>query len=798
MRAFLFDLRYSLRVLARAPMVTFIALAALALGIGVNTAIFSVVYAVVLKPLPYAAGGRLYQIAQQNPAGKLTGAAFPDFLEWRDRAKSLEMLSTSTFRALTMAGVREPENLYAQAVSSDLFPLLGIQPLAGRWFTEEDFRPGAPQTAILSYRLWQRSFAGDRDVIGRSITLNGRGATVAGVMPAEFQYPHPAFEIWIPWQFTAGEMQNGTAFNLRVAGRLKPGISIETAIAELNALTAGPRQKFPTTHRDVYAVVTPMSEKLFGDYRLKLMVLLGAVVFILLIACANIANLLLARAASRSNEIAIRTALGASRWRIARQTMAESLVLAVAGGLLGILIASWASAALISFFPGANYVPRLDQTRLDAPVLLFALAASLATGFLFGAAPAWRASRLSIAGRLNEGGRGNAGSSRNWMRSALVVSEIAFSLILLAGAGVMLRSFLRLIAAQPGFHTEHILTVKAAAPGTAGDQKQVQRYGAMLGRIRALPGVTSAAVVSALPLGNVSEGTVFYLPQDPNPQRVALHVVSPEYFKTMSIPLLAGRVFTDADDQNAKPVAVVSETLARRYWPGENPIGKRANVGGQASPQWIEIAGVVADTKVESLSDAPKPQYYRPFPQFVRAESASLVIRTTGDPVALAPAVREAIHSAEPSQPIGAITSMAESVRAATAQPRFYTALLALFAALAVLLAAAGVYGVMAYTVTQRRHELGVRAALGASPAAILRLVIGQGAWQALAGIALGLAGAFGLTRFLSAQLYGVTATDPLTFAAVSTGLLAVALAATYFPARRAATVDPMETLRHE
>ena len=796
------DIRYALRALRKTPGFTLVALLALALGIGANTAIFSVVYAVLLKPLPYAAGDRLYQLSEQNPSGKLNGATFADFATWRERSKSFEMLSISAYRSVTMtAPGTPPENIFSRVVSNDLFPLLGVQPLLGRWFREDEFRTGAPGAAILSYRLWQRSFAGDPNVVGRELTLNGRGATVVGVMPPDFIYPHPAFEMWMPWQITADNLANRVSFNIPVIARLKPGASLREATAEMNGIAASLAQQFPNTHREVRTTIDPLKEKIVGTQRVALLVLLAAAGFVLLIACANVANLLLARAATRRGEIAIRAALGAGRWRIVRQLLTESMLLALGGCAAGVMLALWGSTALIATFPKGLYVPRLDQTAIDAPVLAFALTAALLTGILFGIAPAWHASRVELNRFLGESGRSNAGQRSNWMRGALVVVEIAFSLVLLIGAGLMLRSFARLVDVQPGFHPEHVLTVKTPAPGFAeGDRaKQAQRYRQMMSEIGALPGVESVGIVSALPLGNVMEAGTFYIEGAvTETQRVPFHSVGGDYFAAMGIPVVRGRAFTDADAGEAPPVAIVNETLARQYWPSENPIGKRITMANPRSGPWATIVGIVADVKYQAVADPPAPELYRPFAQFVRPDSASLVIRTKDDPVALAASVRERIRASQPMQPIGDITTMSQVVADSVARPRFYAALIAIFAVLALALAAAGVYGVMAYLVTQRMHELGVRVALGASPREIVQLVIGQGATLALIGIACGLAGAWGLTRYLTSELYGVTSTDPVTFTAVSALLLAVALAANYIPARRAARLDPMETLRNE
>ena len=801
------DLRYGLRMLAKNPAFTIIAVLALALGIGANSAIFSVVNRVLLQPLPYKNPEQLVIVWEENSKQgfpKDTPAA-ANYVDWRDQNHVFEAMAAIGDISFNLTGVGDPERMDGRRVSASLFPLLGVEPQLGRAFRPEEDKPGANQVVIMSYGLWQRRFGGDPGIIGKPINLNGKSFTVVGVMPRSFQFPTRNDQLWIPIAFDAKEAGNRGAHYLEVIARLKPGITLEQAQAEMTTIAARLQQKYPATNTSIGAVVTPLHEQVVGKIKAALLVLLGAVAFVLLIACANVANLLLARAAVRQKEIALRLALGASRARLIRQFLTESVLLASLGGMVGLLFSLAGLSVLKGFIP-----PNISQAQnisIDAKVLMFTMLVSLVTGLIFGLAPALQAAHFNLNDTLKESGRDSAAGSRgNRIRGLLVISEVAVSFILLIGAGLLINSFLRLRNVDPGFRADHVLTMTIVLPDVRypDRKRRAPFYDELIRRVEALPGVTSAAVVTDVPLTNSgnSVGVSIEGRADPAPDRMPIvitRMISSHYFKTMSIPLLNGRELTEQDKADSTPVAVISETTARLFWPGEDPLGKRIKVGESASTnQWLTVVGVVKDVRQYELGIEPKPQMYLPHSQNEFFDPRALVVRTNVDPLSLAATVRKTVWEIDKDQPVSDINTMEQVVSESVARQRFSMLLLGVFAGLALVLAAVGIYGVMSYSVAQRTHEIGIRMALGAQRNDVLRLTIWQGFKLVITGVTIGLAVAFVLTRVMSSLLFGISATDPITFLAISFVLVAVALIASYVPALRATRVDPMLALRYE
>ncbi|HEX8559122.1 MAG TPA: ABC transporter permease [Pyrinomonadaceae bacterium] len=809
MRTLLKDIRYAARTLLKSPGFTAVAVAALALGIGANTAIFSVVKAVLLNPLPYPQAERLVWVRESNPAADIPDepASAPNFNDWRAQGRSFEGLAAFANSAVTLTdGDDEPERLPAVSTSANFFEVLGVAPAVGRGFMPEEEAAGRNRVAVISHGLWQRRFGASRQALGQTLTLNGAAYTVVGVAPPDFKHPvagpKPP-ELWLPIAFNFAQAARRSDY-LNVVGRLKGGAGVEQARAELAAVAARLAQEYPTTNAGWTVTVAPLHERVVGNVRQSLWVLMGVVAFLLLIACANVANLLLARAASRRQEVAVRTALGAGRARIIRQFLTESLLLALAGGGLGLLLAAWGVELLVALSPGN--IPRLDEVGLDARVLLFTLCVSAATGVVFGLLPALSASKGDLSGSLKEGGsRGStAGRGASRLRSTLVVAEIAITVVLLAGAGLMVRSFLAIQSVDPGFRPERILTFDFALPAAKykGEPEIAAFYEQFAARAAALPGVERAALVSALPLAGGADILAFVVEGRPElpPEKVqdaAFYTVTPDYFELMGIRHVRGERLDGRHREGAPDACVINETMARKYWPGEDPVGKRLNTGNPATNPWVTVVGVVADTRSSALEKEPYPQVYLPALQF-RQRSMTFVARTSGDPLALTPAVRRELSAMDKDLPLYNVRTMEQVLAASVSRRRFQMTLIGAFAGVGLLLAAVGIYGVISYSVAQRRHEIGVRMALGARGGDILRLVVGQGLGLTAAGVGVGLAAAFALTRVLSSLLYGVSAADPLTFACVALALVGVALAACLAPARRATKVDPMEALRYE
>ena len=804
MRTILRDLKFGWRMLARNPGFTAVAVLTLALGIGANTAIFSVVNAVLLRPLAYSSPDRLVQIWSTDLKNKSSQApdSYPDFLDWRAQNQAFEGMAAYNWATFTLTGSKEPVHVDGLVCSANLFSVLGVQPALGRLFLPEEDRPGH-HVVILSHNLWQQRFGGDPGVVGRSVRLNRMVFTIAGVMPPGFDFPIQAkpIEVWVA-QGVDSEVPNRASHMFGVIARLRPGVSLERATAEMTAIEARLARAYPESDRDVGVKLVPEQEDLVGSVRTAMLILFGAVVLVLLIACANVANLLLARAARREREIGIRGALGAGRWRIVRQLLTESFLLSALGGALGLFLAWWGTGWLARF--GPPDIPRLSEIAIDGRVLAFTLAASLATAVIFGLAPALRSARTNLIESLKTGGAGTgAGTRRHRLRSVLVVSEVALTLILLTGAGLLVNSLFRLARIDPGFHPQGVLTFAvdlADADYTA--PQAVARFDQLLDKIRHTPGVTSAAVGTTLPLSQIDVMyTGFQIAGQPTSQwhMAALNVVSPDLFRTLGVPLLAGRDFTAADNQKAPPVIIVSQSLARQFFPGQNSIGKSIKSGYNAGNEMPlrQIIGVVADMRRDSLTDEPLPAFYLPVGQLPSASMRFLVRSAMSAPGSV-DTMRAAVWSVDRNLPVYDIRTLDQYLGLALAQRRFNASLLGLFGALAVVLSAVGLYGVISCSVGQRMHEFGIRMALGAEHFDVMRMALRQGLTLVLIGLALGLAGALALTRFLSSLLYGVKPGDPLTFTIVSAVLTAVALFACYVPARRAATIHPMAALRYE
>jgi putative ABC transport system permease protein len=796
------DLRYGARTLLKKPGFTLIAVLTLSLGIGANTAIFSVVNAVLLRALPYPQPDRLLVLTEKTRRGRL-GVAYPNFRDWRERAQSFTEMAGFRSALLNLTGMDKPDRLQGREVSWNFFRLLGVRPQLGRMFVEEDDKADAASTTLLSHALWQKKFSGDTAVIGKTISLNGSSFTVIGVLPAGFEF-FRRDDLFVPLGNTLSpaDQGRGNHSGLNALAGLKEGVSVAQASAEMDTLAAQLERAYPDTNSGVGALTYRLRDRYTSDVSRALWVLLAAVGFVLLIACVNVANLLLVRAAERQKEIAIRLALGAGRWRIVRQLLSESLLLAAVSGLAGLLVGVWLLEGLLKLAPEG--VALLSQTRLDATVLSFTLGVSLLTGLLFGMLPAWQSAWGGLHASLKEGGRASAGAMGERMRKGLLVAEVGLSLVLLVGAGLMLRTVHRLTRVDPGFATENLLTMQFNLPRNVYPEPRLQSfYNEIIPRIEALPGVRAAALTLSLPIDGSNWNSVFIAADLPVPPRAdlpssAFIPVSANYFNAMGIRLLKGRVFTEADTAGKPAVTVINETLAARLWPGADPIGKRLKQGWpEDETPWREVIGVVADVKLNGVNSDTPLQSYLPLSQ----ESSgflNLVVRASGNPLNFAATVEQTIHSLDRDLPVFNVYLMDQLLSSAIVWQRLMMALLLGFAVLALLLAAVGIYGVISYSVRLRSHEIGVRMALGASAVDVLRLIVGQGMKLTLAGVALGLLSAFAITRWMESLLFGVRATDPLTFAVIPLLLTAVALLACWIPARRATKVDPMIALRCE
>jgi putative ABC transport system permease protein len=813
METLLRDVRYGIRIFLQRPAFAVIAVLMLALGIGANTAVFSVVNAVLLSPFPYEEPDRLVIVWERQLQQRLPFmfASPPNYADWRDEQSSFEEMAAFDSRGLFLKQGNENVRVMASRSTASLFSLLKVPPLLGSVFTAENDEPGKGQVVVLSHAMWRDRFGADASLIGRQITLDDQPYTVLGVMPEEFKFPppiniegggvDPRTDLWMPLAIDMKGGQRGAHF-MKVIARLAPGVSVESAEAEMGAIAARLEQSYPDSNAGWDATVVEMSSQVVGEVRPALLALLAAVGCVLLIACVNVANLLLARGAARQKEFAIRMSLGAGRARLARQMVTESLVLSIAGSAAGLLLAWWGTDLLVSLAP--RNVPRLEEVTIDGRVILFTVAVSLITGLLAGLAPAVQISSLNLNQWLKEGGRSSSGGAQSRLRGGLIVAEVALSLVLLVGAGLLFQSFLKLRGTGAGFNPENVMTLRLALPQSSYREsaQRVSVYKELEQRITALPAVRSAGFVHDIPLAADRQGTSFLIEGKAEPppgqdNHANFTLVTPGYFPSMGVALVRGRNFDEQDAQGGVEAAIINQALARRFFEGEDPVGKLITVGFRTGDP-RRIVGVVSDVRHNTLKEAPVANIYVPYAQVPRSASMSLVVRGDGDVNKLLPPVREAIRAVVGGLPIFDVKAMDEIVSDSLAQSRFSTLMLTAFSAVALVLASAGVYGFLSFLVNQNTHEIGVRMALGARPANIFRLVVGQGFVLVTAGLAIGIASAFALTRFLGSLLYEVSATDLVTYAGVSLLLAVIALMACYFPARRATRVDPMVALRYE
>jgi len=802
------DVRYAFRLLAKSPGFTAIAILTLALGIGANTAIFSVVNGVLLRPLPFRDPSQLVLIAEKS-SFPVISTSYENYLDWRDQSHSFESMEATRGGAITLTGAGDPERLNVRMVTAGLFSMLGINARVGRTFLPEEDRAGGTPVALLSYGLWQRRFGGSQEIIGKAINLDAQPYTVVGILPSGFQILQPAdiFLPFMPWAKTLPDDRNWHPGIIPLA-RLKSGVSREQARVDMVGITKRLEQQYPDYNTGTSADVVGLQDQIVQNSRPALLLLLGAVSFVLLISCVNVANLLLARAASRGREVAIRTALGAGRARVIRQLLTESVLLSLAGGLLGVLMASAALGPLLKLAAGS--VPQGAPIGLDPWVLAFTAGVSLLTGLLFGIVPAMRTAKLDLREALNEGSRGStAGPGQHRLRGVLVAMEIALAMLLLVGSGLLLRSFSRLQEVPPGFQPDHLLVADIPLSQTAyaKPENRYQFFDRLVERARTLPGVRSAAAASFLPVsggGSVIHFNITGRPPKSPHEFVAAgyRTITPNYLETLGVPLLQGRLFTHADNEKSPAVVAINATMAHTFFPNENPLGKRLQLGALPDQQvpTMEIVGVVGDVR-PGLGIDPQAEMYLPYRQadlVLPVFQLSVVMRTAGDPTLQTSALRSALAEIDPNQPLVRVRTMEENMATTVAQPRFRAWLIGIFAALALVLAAVGVYGVMSYTVTQRTSEIGVRVTMGAQPQDVFRIIVGEGLRLALIGVGVGLVTALALTRLLRSFLFGISAYDPLTFVGVSLLLTFVAVAASFFPARRATLVDPLVALRYE
>ena len=803
------DLRYGVRSLLKRPGLTAVALITLALGIGVNTAIFSAVDSVMLRPLPFKDPESLVAVWERTPVLGIARNEFApaNYFDLRNQNQSFEELGAFGQLSINLTGEGEPEQLEGQLVTANVFKLLGVQPTLGRTFASDEDQKGREHVAVLSDGLWARRFNRDPRVINRNITLNGESFTVVGVMPPNFFFPEREVELWLPWSMEPGQAEGRGDHYFRLVGRLKQGVTREQANAEAESIAARLATAYPRTNEALGFVVNSFHQDYVGDLRRPMLILFAAVGLVLLIACANVANLMLAQATTRRREIAIRMALGARRWAIARQLLAESLLLAIAGGVLGVLGAIWGVEALSKLLPES--LSKLQAISIDSRVFLFTLGVTVLTAIAFGAVPAFHAARANPGDTLGETGRDLAGGvSGRYLRRVLVVAEVALAVVLLVGAGLLIRSFQRLRQVDVGFKPDKLLTMRMVLPMPKYAKPENRRafYDELLQRVDELPGVESAGMITFLPLSTSGMKFSFSVEGRNVPSDVQLpfalyRVISPEYFSALGIPLQRGRFFDSRDSATATPAIIVNRHLAEQFWPGEDPTGKRLKIGAADSPNpWATVVGVVGDVRQAGLYGELIPELYVPYAQERRPWVAprDLVVRVNGDSAALVGAVREAVWAVDKDQPVSNVRTMDQVFALAVSRERFQMLLLALFATLALVLACVGLYGVVSYAVAQRTHEIGVRMALGAQPRDVLRLVIRQGMALTIAGLFIGIGVGLAVTRVMTDMLFGVTATDAVTFVSVAVVLVVVAFLACYVPARRATKVDPLVALRYE
>ncbi|MGB7845583.1 MAG: ABC transporter permease [Candidatus Acidiferrum sp.] len=809
MTTFWHDLRYALRTLRNNPGFAAVTILTLALGIGANTAIFSVINAVLLRPLPFSAPDQLCIITERIPSVPVVGPSYQNFQDFRDRGKSFSAMSATRITTLTLTGAGEPERLPAQMTSASMFPLLGVQARLGRTFAPEEDRAGGPQVVLLGYGFWRQRFAGSTEVLGKSITLDNKSYTIIGVLPADYQLlvRSDVYVPFEPWAKTLPDDRNWHP-GITAVGRLRAGTTPGQAQSEMKIIAANLAQEYPIYDTDMGADVTSMRDRLVSNVRPALLVMLAAVGLVLLIACGNIANLLLARATGRRQEIAVRTAMGASRSRIVRQLLTESSLLALAGAGAGVLLA-WGSMAWLLRL-GANAVPNISPVTVDWRVLLFAAALAVLSGVLFGLAPAFQTARIDLRHVLNEATRGATGSrAQRHVRRALIVAEVGLALFLLVGAALLLRSFERLTSQLPGFRPENLLVADIPLSPNAypNGVERMEFFDRLLEKLRASPGVRSAGAATTLPVTGTGSAIHFNIegraPKSPHDYVIiGYRPVTAGYVETLGVPLIGGRFITQSDTERTPYVAMINRAAVQQYFPDADPIGKRIQLGAmpEASVPWMEVVGVVGDLK-QDLAGEPKAEMYVPVRQgdsLLPVFALSVVMRTERDPQSEASALRSAVRDINPDQPVVRVRTMEENISGSVSEPRFRATLFAIFAGAALVLAIVGLYGLMVYTVNQRAHEIGIRMTLGASRGDVLGMVIAEGLKLALSGVLVGVIASLALGRILSGFLYGVSPTDPTTILGVATLLIFVALLASYLPARRAMRVDPMVALHYE
>lgn len=802
------DLRYALRLLCNSPVFTAIAILTVALGIGVNTAMFSVVNTSLLRPLPFANSSNLFDLWARTSTFDFPdmGLSLPDIEDLRAQSTVFSRMALYQDSGMTLTGAGDPQALNGAKISADFFALLGMKPLYGRTFASDEMSPRGSREVILSFSLWKQDFGGDLHAVGKSVMLSGKPYTVVGVMPPQQHLNWPSdSQFWIPLAPTTESRSDRSEHEFYAIVRLKQGCTVQQAQAQLNAIAARLAKTYPDADKTWTFHLDSLESDLFGDARLPLLMLLGAVGFVLLIACANVANLLLSRSWARRRELAIRSTLGATKARIARQLLAESLTIALIGGFCGFLLALLGVQSLRTLLPPET--PRVQDLSIDQAVLWFTLGASLLAGILFGLAPTFLASRQNLM-EVMKGGGGEAASptpQQGFVRRLLVIGEVALALVLVIGAALALRSFAYLRSVDVGFRPDHLLTLTISLPAGkfTNPGQSVAYVRQIISLARSVPGVQNASASLYAPLSGLKgESTVHtdVTPQTAPTESTEANSVTPGYFQTLGIPLIAGREFTEEDTENAPGVYVVNRAFAREFFGHANPLGRRmwTNKDANHNPKWGTIIGEVGDTRDQATKDAPEPEFFAPYYHAKQVEGASLVVRTRADPLAVVSAIRERIWSLDRAQPIEDIRTMDQLVANSNAAPRFQTILLSIFGAVGLLLAIIGIYGVVSYSVTQRTHEIGIRMAVGASPHEVMRIVLGQAVKIALVGIVVGVTASLALTRLMTTLLFGVSPTDPATFAGVAVLLLLVSLAASYIPARRAMRVDPMVALKYE